>query len=207
MHPGQYTVLNALNPKVIEDSVRELEWQARLISELDPWQGLIVLHVGGAYGDKAQSIQRFADNFRQFTSPVVQERLTLENDDTTYPADEVLQLCRQLNLPMIFDLFHHKCLHTAAHWEEGLPGILEQVVATWKGRIPKVHLSSQKPGTRTTHADYITDDDFEELLHWMATIHPGGEFDLMIEAKMKDKAVLELQNWEHRRVQAGSAGR
>jgi UV DNA damage endonuclease len=50
MHPGQYTVLNSLNPKVVEDSVRELDWQAKLMHILDPQQGLLVLHVGGAYG-------------------------------------------------------------------------------------------------------------------------------------------------------------
>ena len=38
---------------------------------------------------------------------------------------------------------------------------LERVAATWKGRPPKFHLSSQKPGTKTSHADYVERGDLE----------------------------------------------
>jgi UV DNA damage endonuclease len=177
---------------VVEDSVRELEWQAKVVSILDPTQGLIVLHLGGAYGDKEEAMARFEENFHKYTSPLVQQRLTLENDDTTFSADEVLTVCHKLNIPMIFDLFHHKCLHTEAHWEDNLTNRLEKIVATWKGRVPKLHLSSQKPGTRTSHADYIEQNDFDELQDWMEKIRSGEEYDLMIEAKLKEKAVQAL---------------
>lgn len=192
MHPGQYTVLNSLNPKVVADSVRELEWQARVVAELDPAQGIIVLHVGGAYGNKKEALQRFEENFYRYASPLVQQRLTLENDDTTFSADDVLPLCQQLGIPMIFDLFHHKCLHVEDNWTTGLVERLELIVDTWKDKVPKMHLSSQKPGTRTSHADYITQEDFKELQYWMGTVYSEKVYDLMIEAKMKDKAVKEL---------------
>ncbi|QHT68295.1 UV DNA damage repair endonuclease UvsE [Rhodocytophaga rosea] len=193
MHPGQYTVLNSFNSKVVSDSVRELEWQAELISILDPQQGLLVLHLGGAYGNKEESVRRFEENFYKYASPLVQQRLTLENDDTTYSVDDVLPVCQRLNIPMIFDLFHHKCLHTAPNWQDGLEEKLEQIVATWKGKVPKMHLSSQKPNTRTSHADYIEQNDFDEMQDWMEKIRPEGEYDLMIEAKLKEKAVQALQ--------------
>jgi UV DNA damage endonuclease len=191
MHPGQYTVLNALNEKVVGDALREIEWQAELISQLDPAQGGLVIHVGGAYGDKAAAIQRFETNFYRL-SPNAQKRLTLENDDTTFAAGEVLDLCQRLNVPMIFDIFHHKCLHSGPDWQAGLPDLLEKVVETWQGRVPKLHISSQKAGTRTSHADYITQEDFDELLHWMRTIRPDGKYDLMVEAKMKEQATQAL---------------
>jgi UV DNA damage repair endonuclease len=53
--------------------------------------------------------------------------------------------------------------------------------------VPKLHLSSQKPGTRTSHADYIEQNDFDELQDWMEKIRSGEEYDLMIEAKLKKK--------------------
>jgi UV DNA damage endonuclease len=194
MHPGQYTVLNSLNMKVVEDSVRELDWQARLISTLDPAQGLLVLHVGGAYGDKQASLSRFGENFHQYLTPLVQQRLTLENDDTTFSTDDVLPLCRKLGIPLVFDLFHHKCYHTGDDWQDGLAEKLELIVDTWKGKVPKLHLSSQKPGTRTSHADLIEQRDFDELQDWMDRIHEGGVYDLMIEAKLKEQAVQALQH-------------
>jgi UV DNA damage endonuclease len=194
MHPGQYTVLNSLNPKVISDSVRELDWQARLISTLDPVQGLLVLHVGGAYGDKQTAIRRFEENFYQYLTPLIQQRLTLENDDTTFSTDDVLPLCQKLGIPMIFDLFHHKCFHTGEDWQDGLTEKLELIVDTWKGSVPKLHLSSQKPGTRTSHADLIEQRDFDELQDWMDNIYNEGVYDLMIEAKLKEQAVQALQH-------------
>ncbi len=193
MHPGQYTVLNSYTPKVLEDSVRELEWQAQVVSTLDPEQGILVLHVGGAYGNKEESLRRFEENFHKLLSPLIQQRLTIENDDTTFAADEVLILCRNLGIPMIFDLFHHKCLYSASRWQEDLEKMLDKIIDTWKGRVPKLHLSSQKPGTRTSHADYIAQDDFDELQDWMEKIHPNEVYDLMLEAKSKEKAVQALQ--------------
>lgn len=191
MHPGQYTVLNALNSKVVQDAIRELEWHAELMAQLDPEQGLVVLHVGGAYGDKEASIRRFEENF-QYLSTNARQRLTIENDDTTFNADEALRLCQRLGVPMIFDIFHHKCLHQASNWQDGLTEKLAAIVDTWAGKVPKLHISSQKAGTRASHADYITAEDFEELQHWMNTLQPSGWYDLMVEAKMKDQAVQLL---------------
>ncbi len=34
VHPGQFTVLNSPNPKTVADSLRELEWHARLLDAL-----------------------------------------------------------------------------------------------------------------------------------------------------------------------------
>jgi UV DNA damage endonuclease len=191
MHPGQYTVLNALNPKVVQDAIREVAWQAELIATLDPQQGGLVIHVGGAYGDKTAALQRFADTFHTL-SETARQRLTVENDDTTFDASEVLGLCRRLGVPMIFDIFHHKCLYSREHWQDGLAELLDQVVETWRGRVPKLHISSQKTGTRTSHADYITQEDFDALQFWMRQIRPGQPYDLMVEAKMKEQATQAL---------------
>lgn len=192
MHPGQYTVLNSPNPKTLADSVREIEWQARLISEVDPDQGVIVLHIGGAYGDKEKAIDRFAENFHHYLSEDARSRLVIENDDVTFTLDHVLSLHEMTGCPIIFDILHHKANHEGDDWTEKLVPKLEMVASTWKGKVPKVHLSSPKEGSRTTHADYITQPDFEELLGWMEHIRPGEPFDLMIEAKLKDKAVQAL---------------
>ena len=147
--------------------------------------------MGGAYGDKTVALQRFSDNFQRL-SQTAQQRLTLENDDTTFDANDVLSLCQRLGVPMIFDIFHHQCLPGRENWQEGLPELLEQVVETWQGRVPKLHISSQKSGTRTTHADYITQDDFDELQQWMGKVRPGQSYDLMVEAKMKEQATQAL---------------
>jgi UV DNA damage endonuclease len=207
MHPGQYTVLNTPNAQTLENSVRELEWHARLIHELDPEQGVIVLHVGGMYGNREAALERFDANFSQYLSPIARQRLGIENDDTIFAAGEVLDLCRKLGTPMIFDFFHHQCLPTGQDYREDITDLLEGVVATWHGKVPKLHLSSQKPdGLKAQHSDYILQQDFDELVYWMEQVYPGREFDLMIEAKMKEKAVQALSCGLFPPVQVPQAG-
>jgi UV DNA damage endonuclease len=191
MHPGQYTVLNSNKPDVAERAVDELNYHAAFLEAVTPDGGDIVLHVGGAYGDKPRSMQRFADNFDTL-SEAAQSQLIVENDDTVYTLDEVLALCQQIERPLVFDIFHHQCNHERDHWRDGLVGRLEAVVGTWRGRAPKCHISTQREGTRISHADYISEHDFQTFVDIMNQVDDDAPFDLMVEAKNKDEAVLRL---------------
>lgn len=216
-HPGQYTVLNAQRPEVVADSVRELDHQARFLRLLDPVQGTLTLHVGGAYGDKAASIERFKQNFHRL-SDAARAMLTLENDDTIYTLDDVLGLCEDLGIPLVFDFFHHRLLHEGDDPLDGLEEKLERVVATWGRRVPKFHLSSARPGPnpqRGAHADYVRMEDVQFVLDTMARIGGDAPFDLMLEAKQKERAVLEVQHYletgevparDHAATMAGESG-
>ncbi len=48
MHPGQYTVLNAVKPHVLENALTELEYHAHVLDAVAGEAGTITLHVGGA---------------------------------------------------------------------------------------------------------------------------------------------------------------
>ncbi len=191
MHPGQYTVLNSPTEKIVTNSIAELEWQAELLQLLDPDGGVMVLHVGGVYGDKEASMNRFIRNFEQL-SPVAQHFLGLENDDKSFMLDDVLHICRAVKIPLVFDIFHHQCNFTGASWQQNLIPRLETTMQTWHNRVPKLHISSQKPGTKTSHADFILKEDFETLLNIMDQVKTQPYFDLMVEAKLKESAALAL---------------
>ena len=191
MHPGQYTVLNASRPDVVQKAVRELEYHADFLDAVDPAQGTMTLHVGGAYGDKAAALARFAVNFSQL-SPTAQKRLTLENDDRIFTAGEVLGLCQRLGVPMIFDFWHHKLNPTAHTWDDSLDTLLPQIVNTWGERVPKFHLSSAR-GLGTAHADLIEPVDFGQVEHFLGGFGGDRPYDLMLEAKLKDVALLTLR--------------
>ena len=195
-HPGQYTVLNSPDERIVRDAVEELEHQARVLSKIDPKQGTLTLHVGGAYGDKAAATQRFKQNFERL-SPDVQNMLTLENDDTTYHLDDVLPLCESLGIPLVFDFFHHRCHHVGDCPMDGLVEKLERVAKLWGRRVPKCHLSSQRPGpgSPTAHADYVLVEDFQAFLDLMADVGGDAPYDLMLEAKQKECATLELMTY------------
>ncbi len=194
-HPGQYTVLNSPREGVVEESLKELEHQARLLRMIDPKQGTLTLHVGGAYGEKEAAVERFEQNAERL-SPEARGMLTLENDDVTYDLDDVLPLCERLGLPLVYDHFHHLVYHRGEDPYEGLAEKLERVMATWGRRVPKLHLSSQQPGGRRgAHADYVRSDDLQALLDLMARVGGDEPFDLMLEAKQKERATLALKTY------------
>ena len=64
MHPGQFTLINAENPTVFENSRQELLYHAEVLDlmELDT-TAKIQLHVGGIYGDKSKSKARFIERY------------------------------------------------------------------------------------------------------------------------------------------------
>lgn len=198
LHPGQYTVLNALDDAVVERALAELEYSAALLEELDPVSGTITLHLGGAYGDERAAKERFVRNAARLSAGA-RARLALENDDTLFDVCDVLEVAEALGAPVVFDLHHHRVLRP-----EGVPAdppaaLLARVVASWQGRVPKLHLSSAREPGAAAHADRVRLEDLEALLAAVAPVAGDDPFDLMLEAKDKDLALLALAReagWE-----------
>ena len=193
-HPGQYTVLNSPRPDVVQNSIDELDFQAQVLKRMDP-KGTMTLHVGGAYGDKPAAMDRFAQNLDRLSDDA-RVRLAIENDDTTYTLGETVGLAERTGLPVIVDLFHHILNPSGDTVDDGLLDLLDRAMATWGKRPPKLHLSSHKPGTRTGHADYLDMDDVDQLVGLMEQVgDPDAPYDLMLEAKKKEQAVLEVRHY------------
>jgi UV DNA damage endonuclease len=185
MHPGQYTVLNAKDRAVVDKAVEDLAYHARILDLLEtgPESGL-VLHVGGAYGDKDAAAQRFVEHFAQLP-PAVAGRLWVENDDTTWDTAEALAVATAVGRPMVFDVHHHRVLR-----EDDWYPWLERILPTWGAVRPKLHFSSPKDGARSrSHADGIDPADFSQFLERLEE----RDVDVMLECKLKDKALLALR--------------
>ncbi|MDE0582761.1 UV DNA damage repair endonuclease UvsE [Planococcus sp. A6] len=187
VHPGQYTVLNSPKPEVVRKSIEDLEYHDKLIQLLGGTD--IILHTGGAYGDKETAKRRFADNYLML-SDSIRQRLRLENDDKTFTLRDVLDVHAMCKVPICFDIHHHNCNN------DGEPVDFSEILATWEGYgRPKIHISTGREGfTDLRHHDLISEEDFAELLK----VVEGYEVDIMFEAKLKEQAVLpflhKLQN-------------
>lgn len=188
MHPGQYTVLSSPDERIRAASRAELEYAARFLDCLGvDTSNKVVLHVGGAYGDKLAAVGRFSGEVARLPRNV-RARLVIENDERTYNAAEVLAIARGNGLPQVFDNLHHEANPAPARLNELLP----QIFATWHAQDgkPKVHFSSQARGARAgKHAEYV---DPTEFVRWMSLWKRAGEFDVMLEAKGKDRALKKL---------------
>jgi UV DNA damage endonuclease len=145
---------------------------------------ILIIHTGSTVGGKEKAIQRFINNFN-LLSKDIQNKIALENDDKSFGVLEVLGICETLDIPMILDIHHYNCLNTG----ENLSGLKDRIAATWKERRPKMHLSSGKTGfTDRHHADYINEEDYIKAMEFA-----GDEFDIMLESKQKDLALLKLR--------------
>lgn len=181
-HPDQFVVLNSPNPKTLANSLAELRYQA----EVADWVGADVLNVhgGGAYGDKSSSLNRLRANIENLPDPV-RSKLTLENDDKVYTPLELLPVCKDIGVPLVYDVHHHRCLPDGLSVAE----VTERARRTWRGE-PLFHVSSPLEGwdgpKPERHHDYIDVSDFpSEWLGWPLTVD--------VEAKAKEMAVAKLQ--------------
>jgi UV DNA damage endonuclease len=187
MHPGQYSVLNSPDEKIVGNAVRDIEYHAKVLEQIAPEDGNIVIHAGGVYGDKEAAKKRFVKNFAKL-SKTAQNMLILENDDKSYDIADVLEICRELKIPAVFDILHHDCNPA----DGALAGLLAEAVETWVGKVPKFHISSRKGVKGCPHTDYIEPQDFIRFKKLLDSVPGDKEYDLMIEAKMKDLAVLKI---------------
>lgn len=115
--------------------------------------------------------------------------MTLENDDKTYTTSETLTICQKEKIPFVFD-YHH---HIANLCNEPLEELLPMIFKTWSHTnvLPKVHISSPRSEKEfRAHADYIDLEFIKPFLHITKKI--DHDFDIMIESKQKDLALLQL---------------
>jgi UV DNA damage endonuclease len=187
-HPDQFNVINSVNEKVVQDTIRNLSFHINLFEDINYPEGKMVIHIGGGQGGKEESINRFIHNFNKFPKNI-SEKLILENDDKLFTAKEVLYICKKLNCPMVLDVHHHVCNSN----DDELEGLIEDIFNTWNNDIlpPKIHFSSPKDGEKDKrHSDYINPHDFISFIE--KTKNLNRDYDVMIEAKQKDLALYRL---------------
>ena len=182
-HPDQFLVLSSPKADVVRRSVIDLEYQAMVAGWVNA--DVINIHGGGAYGDKTGALQRLTGVI-QGLDREIRNRLTLENDDRVYTPADLMPVCRQTGVPLVYDVHHHRCLPDGNRVEETTAAVL----ATWK-REPLFHLSSPlngwEKGPCQPHHDFIDPPDFPDC--WR-----NLDLTVEVEAKAKEVAVLQLKH-------------
>jgi UV DNA damage endonuclease len=184
-HPDQFVVLGSVHESTVRASIAELEYQAECAELLGAAQ--LTVHGGGAVGGKDEALSRWLRGFERLT-PRARSLVVLENDDRVYTVADLLPVCRQAGVPLVYDVHHHRCNPDDLSVEEATIAAFE----TWRDREPWLHISSPaagwSDGDARPHADYIRPADVpREWLARTATVD--------VEAKQKERAVLRLQRW------------
>lgn len=188
-HPGQFTLFTSPRKEVTQNAVKDMQYHFKMLEAMNALEhGIINIHIGGAYGDKPTTLERFHENLKELPKHI-KKHMTLENDDKTYTVEETLITCENETIPMILD-YHH---HMANKGEIDLILHLERIFNTWSktNSVPKVHISSPKSEKEyRSHADFVS---LEFVLPFLKLAKElNQDFDIMIEAKQKNLAMQKL---------------
>lgn len=185
MHPDQFTLINSPSEQVFENSRRELLYHADVLDLLGlDRSAKIQIHVGGVYGNKRASLERFIARFMRLEERL-KRRLVIENDERSYSLADCLLIHRATGIPVVFDLFHHELNNSG----ETIPEAFSLFTKTWgeEDGPPIVDYSFQEEGERLgKHAERLDPARFRLFL---AATEPW-DFDLMLELKDKEQSAL-----------------
>ncbi len=183
MHPGQFTLPSA-SGTIWENSVKDLQYHNFILNVLGI-DGEIILHGGGVYGDRVGTAERIKSNLLSLPDEI-RRRIRLENDERSWSVEDLLPICEEIDTPLIVDNLHHQINGGVSLAE--LPW--QRILATWHGRVPKLHYSEQDPTKRPgAHSEYVTASAF--LVYMEGVRLP--DYDVMLECKAKELALLKLR--------------
>ena len=221
-HPGPFHVLGSPNQDVVERSITSLERHSEVFDLMgfEPsHENKINIHIGGAYGNHEGTAVRWIEGYNRL-SDACRARLVIENDDknSMYSVRMLYDLFhRVVGMPITFD-YHHHMFHP-----DGLDEYeaLQMAADTWPSDVRQcTHYSEcrthekqrdfeemiQKQGLslnevkewpelakikhnidkirKQAHSDYI----YDEIRTY------GMDFDIVVEAKAKELAVLHYRH-------------
>jgi UV DNA damage endonuclease len=184
IHPDQFCVLNAERRKVCRTSTIILEKHGLAFDLMGlsrtPWN-LMNIHGGkaGRADELVAAIEQLPESVRG--------RLTLENDEYSYSAADILDVCQRAKVPMVFDCHHHVIkeeLDDYAH--ESVTEYTRLAAETWPHPdMALYHVSNGDAAFRDRyHSQFIT---------MMPPAYRHIPW-LEVEARGKEQAIAALRN-------------
>jgi UV DNA damage endonuclease len=189
MHPGQFNQVGAVDSDIFLKTNMELSHHADILDAMNiDNNGVIIVHVGGIYGDKKKTMARWISQFNTLPDKV-KRRLVVENCEKSYSAVDCLAISKECNIPVVFDFHHYYCWKGP---QAPISELMPMIIDTWKRKGQRIvmHVSEQAPDKKVgAHSDYVETIP-SEIFDAINTYNV--EIDLEIEAKMKEQAVLKL---------------
>ncbi len=186
MHPDQLTYINTKDESIFEKSALEILYHVQVMDlmKLDA-SSKIILHVGGIYGDKEKSMERFVERIGRLNSGITR-RLVIENDERNYDVSDCIALHEATGVPVMLDILHDEINPSNAP----INTIVKHVAKTWASEdgIPIIEYSEQWPGERVgRHSQSITKSRFKEFLEDTQ----GIDYDVVMEVDDTEESAIE----------------
>jgi UV DNA damage endonuclease len=183
VHPDQFVVLSSDKSEVVATSIKILAYQAMILDKLglprSPW-AMIEIH--GGKSDRAERLVEVIGNLPEG----IRSRLALENDEYAYSSEEILAVCRQTGVPMVFDAHHH-VIHEGldSYDHPSVAQMLAAALTTWpKREWQLVHISNGR--------EAFNDRNHSDLITVMPSSYCNVPW-IEVEAKLKEEAIAKLR--------------
>ena len=199
-HAPAHVLLNTPDPHRLRLSMDALAGLTAILDSMGLGSdAVIVVHVGGHYHDRAGAMTAFVRGFENLPEPV-QRRIVLEHDDQRFGVGDVLWIHQRTGMRLIFDTLHHQLYNPG---NIPISEALAICLSTWPpDQTPKIHFSTPAtemvrdrkgrphPPRLNRHSHYINPFAFIAFLRSLPVMR---EFDIMLEAKARDLALLQLR--------------
>jgi UV DNA damage endonuclease len=191
-HPSHFCVIASLNPEVVVKSIKELRQHAEIMDKMGLERSHkypINIHINTTKPSKEESAERFIEEYNKLPDSV-KSRLVLENDDKKSqftPTDLHSLVYKRIGVPITYDFLHHKCNPDELSEEKAL----ELCISTWPvGITALTHFSDSRKLFEDSSAKEVAHSDWI----WSKIETYGKVFDLELEVKMKDLALIKYLN-------------
>lgn len=184
LHPDQFVVLSSDSPQVVENSIKILATHARVMDMLrQPRSCWAVIEIHGGKSDRTEQLVKVIGALPEG----IRSRLALENDEYSYSAAEILEVCCAASVPMVFDAHHHVVHEKLSSYEDrSIAKVLRAARDTWP--VPEwqlVHISNGR--------EYFNDRQHSDLIDVMPSAYRNAPW-IEVEAKFKELAIEKLRN-------------
>ena len=183
LHPDQFVVLSSDKPDVVKNSIKILATHALIMDMLQqprsPWA---LMNIHGGKGDRASQLKSVIRDLPES----IRSRLTFENDEYAYSSSELLEVCLDTGVAMVFDAHHHVIHEHLESYDD--PSVAEMLAAartSWSvPQLQLVHISNGK--------EFFADPRHSDLITEMPQCYYQAPW-IEVEAKFKELAIEKLR--------------
>ncbi|MCC3410493.1 MULTISPECIES: UV DNA damage repair endonuclease UvsE [unclassified Microcoleus] len=182
-HPDQFVVLSSDKPDVVKNSIKILATHALIMDKLgqprSPWA---LMNIHGGKGDRTSQLTSVIRDLPES----IRSRLTFENDEYAYSSSELLDVCLDTGVAMVFDAHHHVIHeHLESYNDPNVAEMLAGARTSWP--VPEwqlVHISNGK--------EFFADPRHSDLIVDMPNCYYDAPW-IEVEAKFKELAIDKLR--------------
>lgn len=188
IHANNFCILNSINEKVVEYTIKNLEYYYNLFQYMNINNGIVIMHIGSTALGHEQSINRFINNYLKLPN-YLKKIIAIENDDKSFNIKDIVYISKKLNVPIVLDYHHHLCNGK----EYNIEDYMQDIINSWKNKNCNIKMHFSSPYNKKNyrkHNDYINAYEFRDFCELLKKYNK--DIDIMLEAKEKDRSIFKL---------------